>query len=245
MFYTFNFNERSSVLSNVIYPSIVLNDEDLYVIGLVNFVAYNSIPNVDSSNNKFYYGDKIITLPEGTYEVTDIADYITQELTGEKDRTERIALNESSPSSEYIVQIRANKNTLKCEIKANLPIDFTKPNNVGSLLGFKNRILKSEKKYESDFPVDIFKVNTINVECNLVCNSYSNGELKHVLHTFCPTVLPGRKIVENPLNVIYLPINTRYISEIILKITDQDGNLVNFKQEMISVSLHLKRVSTR
>jgi hypothetical protein len=57
------------------------------------------------------------------------------------------------------------------------------------------------------------------------------------------TILPsGYKIIESPSNVIYLPINTKQLDEIIIKITDQDGNLVNFREEVITVRLHLRRI---
>lgn len=62
----------------------------------------------------------------------------------------------------------------------------------------------------------------------------------HILHMFYPTVPPGYKIIEVPSNVIYLPTNIKYIDEIILKIIDQDGNLINFKKEFVTVRLHLK-----
>ncbi|KAJ8939874.1 hypothetical protein NQ318_023214 [Aromia moschata] len=41
-------------------------------------------------------------------------------------------------------------------------------------------------------------------------------------------VPPGFRIVETP--PMYLPINTQYIDEII----DQDGNLINFREELVT-----------
>lgn len=138
--------------------------------------------------------------------------------------------------------LRANHNTFKCEIKCNEEIDFTKPNTIGPLLGFKNRKLIKDKWHQSDFPISITNINSICVNCNLVQNTYNNEMPVHILHMFYPNVPPGYKIVENPTNVIYLPINTHHINEIILKITDQHGRLVNFKQELITIRLHLKKV---
>lgn len=139
--------------------------------------------------------------------------------------------------------MEANHNTLQCEIKCNKKIDFSKKNSIGNLLGFGKKQLEPNKKHISEHPVDIFKVNSICVECNLVTNSYNNGELVHIIHLFYPTVPPGFKIVEKPSNVIYLPISTRYIDEIVLKITDQEGKLVNFRNELVTIRLHLKRIS--
>lgn len=60
-------------------------------------------------------------------------------------------------------------------------------------------------------------------------NSFSNSTL---VHMFYPNFPPGYEIVQNPTNVIYLPINTQFISDIILKIIDQKGKIVNFIEEL-------------
>jgi hypothetical protein len=109
-------------------------------------------------------------------------------------------------------------------------------------LGFEPRKLTSNKLHTSDFPVDIMRVNMIRIECNIATNSYRNGEPVHIIHSFYPTDPPGYKIVENPRNVIYLPINTRIIHNISLKIIDQNGFPVNFRKEVVTVTLHLRKV---
>lgn len=141
-----------------------------------------------------------------------------------------------------ILVLKANHNTFKCEIKSNKEINFEKPNTIRSLLGFTQKKLPAMKRHYSDYPISITKVNSICIECNLIKNSFNNNTSVHIIHMFYPNALPGYKIVENPSNVIYLPINTRFIDEIVLKITDQNGNLVNFKGEVVTVRLHLKRV---
>lgn len=78
MSYTFTLSGKESVLSTTIYPPIVLNENEQYVLGLINFESYNSIPNVDSSNNVFHYGEnQQIVIPEGSYEIGDIQKYLT------------------------------------------------------------------------------------------------------------------------------------------------------------------------
>jgi len=56
---------RSSVLFVSYFPAIDLIDAD-YEFGLTDFETYHTIPNVNFSNNKFYFGsdDKEITIPE-------------------------------------------------------------------------------------------------------------------------------------------------------------------------------------
>jgi hypothetical protein len=237
MSYTLTLSGDSSILSSQFYPPIELEDDAEYVIGLTDFLAYHSIPNVDSTNNRFYYGDadKVIKIPEGSYEIEDINTYINSNL------AELTATDTNLPDNLVFVSIKSNKNTLKCEIKANTTINFNKPNSIGRLLGYKNRKLKANKFHESNNPIKIQKVNAICVECNLVSNSFINGQPGHILHEFFPRVGPGYKIIDSPANVIYLPVNKRRIEGVTIKIVDQDGDLINFRGEVITLRLHLKR----
>lgn len=233
MSYTFTLSGRTAAnLSARIHPPIVLNDSEQFDLGLINFETYNSIPNIDSSNNTFHYGidgKSSIKFPEGSYEIKDINDYLNAYA------------RDNNKEDDLKISILANHNTLQCEVLCNKDIHFDKKNSIGSLLGFKSQQLEANKKHVSENPVDIFKVNAICIECNLVINSYNNGDPVHILHMFYPTSPPGFKIVEKPSNVIYLPISTRYIDEILLKITDQSGEAINFRSELITVRLHLRK----
>lgn len=233
MSYHFFFSgQEESSLNADFHPPIVLEDQNLYEIGLTNFSASNAIPNVDESNNLFHYGeDQIIEIPTGSYEITDISAYLTNKLLSDE--------NDSDEEDRF--KLKANLNTLKCHIKCKLPIDFTKSRSIGQLLGFKKRVLEGDNEHISDFPVDIMRINLIRIECNIVMNSYKNGDSVHTLYSFYPQQPPGYKIVESPTNVIYLPINTTLINNISLHIVDQNNRPVNFRQEVVSITLHLRK----
>lgn len=229
MSYTFTLTGRESLLDAYIHPPIVLKEEEEYVIALINFESFNSIPNIDESNNKFYLANDLkhpIEVPIGSYEIDDISNYLQQQL-----QKKGVSLS-----------IFGDNNTLKTRIKCDHLIDFTPIDSLASVLGFENKPLKS---YEatSENPADILKVNAICITCNLVSGSYLNNREVHIIHQLFPNVPPGAKIVENPTNLIYLPVTTRVIDYISLQIVDQDGNLVNFRKERITVRLHLKKLS--
>lgn len=273
---TLTLNGNSSHLHAEYFPAIDLSDGN-YVCGLIDFQTFNSIPNVDETNNLFYYGsegykDPIIDsngvdattssgvqtneisksnsnlvnsngggtspvkrmqplnhvrIPTGSYEVEDIAAYIKKVLLLRK----------------VEFSLTENKNTLKCEILCSQPINFTKPNTIGPLLGFKaKRILAPNRTHISRHPADILKLNVIRVECNIIKGAYLNNKPVHTIHEFLPKVPPGYKIIETPQNVIYFPIAAKSIHDLNLSFVDQENIPINFRGETITVRLHIKKV---
>lgn len=231
---TLTLSGSTSILSANYFPPIVLSGNGQYVLGLVDLETFNSIPNIDETNNTFYYGDsKKIIIPEGSYEIDDLNRYLVRKIIeGE--------VGGGSAESPPPIILQPNNNTLKCEIKCKYDIDFTQQNNLGSLVGFAKRKLEANVWHESDLPVNILKVNIIRVECNITAGAYSNSQPVHTIHGFSANVPSGYKISESPYHVIYLPVSPRVIDNITVRIVDQDGNLVNFRGEEITIRLHVK-----
>lgn len=227
---TLTLTGKSSVLSVQYFPPIDLHDNE-YELGLINFETYNTIPNINSTNNKFYFNNEVITIPEGSYELDAINVALQREILKRhpKDNIEETFL------------LRANNNTMKSEILTKYQIDFTKPQNIGAILGYSiNRVLLPGQWHESDLPVNIISINMLRVECNITSGSYCNGKPVHSIHEFSPTVPPGYKITESPSRVIYLPIVGGVIDDLTIRIVDQNDHLVDFREEEITVRLHVR-----
>lgn len=221
MSYTLTLSGNSSILTANYFPPIELSTN--YVCALIDFQTYNSIPNIDSDNQFLEIGTAKLQIPIGSYEIDDIAKYLSD---NSRDR--------------YSIKLYANNNTLKTYIKADKPINFNVSGSVGSLLGFSKEQLTANTTHASDLPVNINKVNIIRVECNIVCGSYLNDKKVYTLHEFYPDTAPGYKILEVPRNLIYLPITKREIGLLTLTLVDQNGDLINFRGETITIRLHLK-----
>lgn len=235
--YTVAISGCSSSLRSTLFPPLELKQDKSWEAALLDFATYNSIPNViEGINNKFHYARSINTqgLPEfteiieiktGSYEITDINQVLQDKL------------------GKDVIELRANNNNLRCEIKCKHFIDFSQPSSIGSLLGFPihSPILEPNVYHTSQNTVNIIKVNIINITCNIVQGAYKDGTNQHILHSFYPTVPPGFKIVEKPHNLIYLPLITTHISDIVLNVLDQDGDPVDFRGEVITLRLHIRQ----
>jgi hypothetical protein len=253
--YIFQLEGRNSILYTKLPTSIRLNENITYVLGLVDIITYNTISNVNATNNKFSIGNYELELPEGTYEIQDIEYNLRTQISAKDAKKNKLQkqLQQQQPQQQpqqkqqedTHLLIQANKNTYHCEIKSNKVINFDKENSIGSLLGFNKRKLEANVRHISDYSIDISSVNSISVECNLVGNSFRNNVAGHILYTFAPNVLPGYKIIEKPSEVTYLPINTNFIDEIYIKIVDQNGNLISFNGERITVRLYLKALNVQ
>lgn len=232
---TLTLSGNSSSLHASYYPEIVLDDRFQYMCALVDFNTYNSVPNV-CDNNKFHIKkedgtDMELVIPEGAYDAQEIIDLLNSEL----------------KKHNIILAIAVEIHTMKCILTSseNIEIDFTAKNTIGHLLGFKSKKIRFSNEcleVKSDHIIDIKHANVLRIDCNIATGSYINENSSHTIHEFYPTVGLGYKIVEVPRNLIYLPIVGETISHLNIKIVDENGKLVNFRGETITVRIHIKRL---
>lgn len=244
---TFTLSGQSSVLSSDYYPPLDLDTNSRYGLGLHGFYSYNSILNVDEKNNIIGFKIKnkspstFIQLPPGAYEVDEMNRTIQNIL-------ESIIKHNSKDNSFVIDKyftLRANNNTLKCEILSKYDIDFSNEYSLASIVGFERKIYPANILHESTLPVDIMKVRIIRVDCNITSGAYVNGEEAHTLYEFDIDVEPGFKLSKEPQNIIYMPVTPegrQFIHNITLRILDDNGSLVDFRGEKIIVKLELKKL---
>ena len=227
-----NFNTRFN-------PKLELDEKKKYEIALVNLETYYSFPNIDETNNLFVYSPdngnswEKIKIPEGSYEIDDINNAIQHEM---EKRTHYDEINE-----DYYINIAPNTNTLKSVLilEKGYQVDFNHQNSLAKVLGFTGTKY-TEGFHESENVVDILRINSILVNIDIISGSYVNGTTKSTIYSFFPDVSPGYKIIESPVNLVYLPITLNTIDSLNVMITDQDDHLLNLRNEKLTIRFHIR-----
>ena len=227
-----NFNTRFN-------PKLELDRDKVYEIALVNLETYYSFPNIDETNNVFVYSPDNgnswvkIKIPEGSYEIDDINKTIQHEM---EKRDHYDPINE-----DYYINIFAKSNTPKSVLilEENYQVDFNHQNSISKVLGFTGA--KYTKGFhESENSVNILRINSIPVNKDIISGSYVNGTTKSTIYSFYPKVSPGYKIIESPVNLVYLPLTLDSIDRLNVTITGQDDHLVNIRNEKLTIRFHIR-----
>jgi len=232
--YSLLLSSTKSNFSTRIYPPLELKGKR-WAVGLLSLETYYSIPNITNKNNVFKYSTdsgttwKTITLETGSYEISQINSEVQRLM----------ALNGDSG-----IEITINYHTLGSVVNitpTTYQVDFSVASSLASVLGFNSVILTQGYNISPNI-VNILSANSILVNCSIVGNSYLNSNQSPVLYSFFPNVRPGYKIVQDPVNVVYLPVNGEQIQDIRIWLTDQDENVLDFRGETITVRLNLKQI---
>ena len=220
-------------------PKIELDRDKVYEIALVNLETYYSFPNIDETNKVFVYSPDNgnswvkIKIPIGSYEIDDLYNTIQFEM---EKRGHYDEIN-----NEYYINISANSNTLKSVliIESGYQVDFNQQNALSKVLGFTGTKY-GEGFHESENVVNILTINSILVNIDMISGSYVNGATKNTIYSFFPKVSPGYKIIESPVNLVYLPLFLDTIDNLNVSVTDQDDHLLNLRNEKLTIRFHIR-----
>lgn len=233
-------NDNTTDFITKFSPPIQFKKNKKYEVALLNLETYYSFPNINSTNNNFRYSPDSgttwfnILIPEGSYEVGDIDLAIKQQM--------ELNNHYDSVKDAHYISITPNMSTLKSILSITnntYRVDFTPANSISSVLGFNHAIYTASYQ-ESENVVNIMQVNSILVNVDIVTGSYVKGKTLPVIYSFFPNVSPGYKIIQEPINLKYLPITLDTIYSIQTTITDQDGNILNLRGELVTIRLDIR-----
>ena len=211
----------------------------------IKSIFHGTVCNIDVHNNKVYYrlndGESKIDyfeIPEGNYPdsmsiLTEISDIISEfEIFASKAKKPRLELS-----------TKPKRNSI--EIKAfNISIYLRNMLNITpwGLLGIKNDVDEF-----TDIEVDrldfTHHILPSFLYVNIVENSYINGKLSRNLSTVPLSLNRGWSFYEFK-NPIYIPVDVKDFSKIVLELRSMSGNLICFQENYKTViTLHLKPIN--
>ena len=90
--------------------------------------------------------------------------------------------------------------------------------------------------------VNILTINSLLVNVDIISGSYVNGFTQPAIYSFFHNVSPESKTIENPQNLLYLPITSDTIHSITIWLTDQNKNELNLRRENSSMRFHRREI---
>ncbi len=222
---------RGSKIEKTFQPEIIGGTS--YKMAFTSLDTYFAIPNIITSNNSLEISKGggafvSIALAKGCYGMEDLNREVNRLL--------------KCCGMVNGVQFNADYSTFRCimTIKEGFIVRF-KDSSLRTVLGFEVKEYAAGR-FISEHTVQIMYVNSILVHCDLVSGSYLNGVPSPIIHSFFPTVNPGEKIIERPVEFIYLPVNLDAIRHMTVWLTDQNLNLLDLGEEEVTVKFHLTSI---
>ena len=240
----------------LVEPEANFKEGITHYVYLKSFTGWSYFPNLDSTNNKFYYSKgplekpqmKTIRFQTGSYQLTDYNNFIHSQMIekGEEKITDRTTDRTSETRSE--AEIKADKtdehaisifpyiptSRIMIRVKKGYKVYFLK----GSWfkeLGFNQSQILEEGLHMAPNRADLMKTLKVRIECNL-CKGFRINQgnkivYSNVLYEFPNNKSTGEPISINPNPVIYTTLIQKRFNEIVLKFYDDDGKVVNFQGE--------------
>ena len=224
-------NDTKSKIKNTFSPPLIGKGYEVALIGLSTYYSY---PNVDETNNTIILTGsgvkKIVQLPRGCYELDEINSGVAK-LMNWTEKTAKVVIGKNK------ITLRASQ-LIK---ETGWSVTFPKENSLGSVLGFDSREYVYRKQpYISEKIVNILSVNSILVHCDMISGSMVDGVKSPVIFNYSPNVVPGSKIVGDPVKPIYLPVSKDVINELNIWVSDQDNRLLDLQGEKIVLTFHMR-----
>ena len=211
---------------------INLNQEKLFLSLLSCNIVFNE-PNIkEGINNIFYWTDPddiqhTYAFETGLYSIEEINNEIVQLMID-------MYGNEDAYQFVFKVNTSNNKCTVQFRNYTGWKLKCDGNNNILSILGFtQDQGLISATKYnqilDSKGPIMLNSLRNYIVTCNLVSDSFLNGNRSNAIAQFTPNTEAFSQYTYEPLHLSHLAINRNTkIDKVIITFLTQDGNFCDF-----------------
>lgn len=218
--------DNVSAQSNTI--SIKLNQQADYtntpdkkwMVALSRLSVYNSFQNISAAlgNNTFSYTNtlataRLVTIPDGTYTVADLNDYIHQVITNNGD---------GPVSGVYGLNFYANTTQYRVSIEIFQSFSVLFGSALAATLGIVPGVYAAS--FTGTLVPDLNNgVNNLQVKTNVVSQSFLRTTGQSVIYSFVPKAQPAELIDERINPLIWLPVQNSRYGTIDVSLVDQNG----------------------
>ena len=232
---------KSGTFTQYFQTPIKLNPNAAHKIYLQSFSGWSNIPNIKTGiNDNFTYINgtgnvRSMTIPEGSYQLSDIYTYIQGQMFNNGD-----FINTTNPVS-YSINFSTFLPTQQVQIllSNNFQVDLRPNNSVGSLLGF-NKVLLTTSQSSTNL-VNVLPTQSINIKCDIANGFIINGKISNILYSFNNSIPRGYMINIVPNPIVPCLCNMKLINSITISFTDENDNLINFNGEQFIVRLVIEQ----
>jgi len=225
-------------------PPIQVKNEEGYEwkIALDSMKYTYSMRNIDSTYNnhtfEYYNGSawKTVTIPGGTYGVSDINAYFQQVMKDNGD------YSTSGGDDVFYASFTLNNNTqrIKITVSNSYEVRFTNGSDFRLLIGADAATYNSTTDLTTQ--PDINRgINSFNVHTDIISETYYNGQTSSILYNFIPNVPPGYITELAPQKLLRLGLDTNEIRSMRIWFTDQLNRPISFFGEPVTLVLVLER----
>ena len=233
----------SKISSDFAAPIIIPSEQYNAQIGVKNFATFNNIPNiVKGKNNQIKIkvpGIKswaVFSLETGAYELKVIGEQIKEWIKVKFPKLKTV---------EETFGLVGNNATSKADFcfLDDYGVDFDVNASMYKLLGFD----ETDKyigvgQYSGKRIVNITNVTQLVFNCNITTSNYINGQEMPFLYNCSVDVPAGYRMGRELTNIAYKNLNTTQISHICIWIVDEHGDLVNLREDDLTVTLSLRLI---
>jgi hypothetical protein len=198
-------------------------------INFTNNIFYYIVNGVDQNNNPVKE-EKLINIPDGKYDFSELIMAINELLQNDK--------------GFFKASLKECKVTIDI-IKSAYSVDFSKQNTLSNVFGFGGQIL-THGKHVSENNFNSNAMDNVFIWCNLIDESYINNRKMNSIYRFRldDNEINNQSLLIDiePRQVIYHKVTSRP-NKIILKLVDINSNLIDVNNVNLFVELNLKELS--
>jgi hypothetical protein len=235
--------DNSGILIQRLNRSVKLNESVSHKIALVTLESVSFFPNIDTTNNRFYYSAednvvKTVTMPTGALEIGD-----DQDAKGSYNQRIKQALAKNNHTPDNItLTLDSSTAETRIELKGAYKVYFNKDRTWRDSLGFDARDLTANGIHVSDRMANILPCQKIYVGCDLCKGSLVNAD--KVLRSNILFSFPNNKAFGAPLAICPSPLRPSELSKkefdcVRLEFFSDDNKPINFLGRQVTAEISI------